>query len=64
MAEYEEFTLVCAGYEGSYMETRSLWKRYMQGYGESLTENNAIVYAMRLWIGSGGYAGEHTAEAL
>ena len=51
MAEYEAFTLRCAEYEGTLEETQVLWASYMRQYAEAITASNAMVFAIRLWLG-------------
>jgi hypothetical protein len=54
MREYEHYTLVCAEYEGRLAKTESLWAAYMRKHATTITQDNPVVFLLRLWIGKSG----------
>jgi hypothetical protein len=56
MLDYEEFTLLCAEYEGTLPETRTLWEAQRRTYNDAITSANPLVYALRIWLGKPGNA--------
>ncbi len=52
MPEYEEYTLICARYEGNEEEVRAAWSGLMRRYRQTISESNPMVMAIRLWLGA------------
>jgi hypothetical protein len=64
MMEYEQFTYICASYEGTLDATRVLWAAHMAQYERSITESNPMVFGLRLWLGKGANAGRQVSPAV
>jgi len=51
MVEYEKYSLICASYENTLDATQTMWKAFVTQFQESISVDNAMVFAVRLWLG-------------
>jgi hypothetical protein len=59
MPDYQTWTLQCADYEGALPAMERLWVAFSERYRISITENNPIIYAVQMWLGSHFVKHEH-----
>jgi hypothetical protein len=59
MPDYQTWTLQCADYEGMLPQMERLWTAFSERYRVSIVENNPIVYALQMWLGSHFIKHEH-----